>query len=314
MTGDRKILTPVRFYILVSLVAWLAIVLIHFPYHTDIVYEARHLEKSIAFYDRVYQPPAPGEEEDVYVKIEKLEAKGYHIEEMVRSFAVQYGLQSKKVLDVGAGRGNLQDIVPDYTGLDISPSVGWYFHKPFVQASATEMPFRDNEFDAVWTIWVLEHVPGPESALTEMRRVVKDGGLLFLAPAWKCISWAADGYDVRPYSNFGWTGKVTKASLRIRKSLFFQMSYTYPERVIRSLASRIEGTPTAFHYRVLEPNYTHYWQPDSDAVNSMDSYEAYLWFLSRGDECLNCDGGIGEMLKWERWPMIVRVHKARRHL
>ena len=61
----------------------------------------------------------------------------------------------------------------------------------------------------------------------------------------------------------------------------------------------------------LEPNFAHYWQPDSDAVNSMDSYEAYIWFLSRGDECLNCDGGIGELLQVRRWPMIIRVRKNR---
>jgi hypothetical protein len=31
-----------------------------------------------------------------------------------------------------------------------------------------------------------------------------------------------------------------------------------------------------------------YWQVDSDAVNSIDSNEAMLWFISRGVECLNC--------------------------
>jgi hypothetical protein len=144
-----------------------------------------------------------------------------------------------------------------------------------------------------------------------MRRVVKDGGLVFLAPAWNCVSWAADGYDVRPYSDFGWAGKVTKASLRIRETSLFELCYTYPARVVQSLAWRLTGAPTAFHYRVLEPNYTHYWQPDSDAVNSMDPYEAYIWFRSRGDECLNCDGGIRELLHPQRWPMILRVRKGR---
>ena len=36
-----------------------------------------------------------------------------------------------------------------------------------------------------------------------------------------------------------------------------------------------------------QPKHVNYWIADSDAVNSIDSYEAMLWFLSRGDECLN---------------------------
>ncbi len=77
----------------------------------------------------------------------------------VAAFAEKYGLSrdgSKRVLEVGAGTGYLQDVVPNYVGLDISPSAKRYFHKPFVEASATEMPFPDNTFDGLWSIWVLE--------------------------------------------------------------------------------------------------------------------------------------------------------------
>lgn len=117
---------------------------------------------------------------------------------MVTRFVKVHSLENKRILDVGAGRGYLQDVVHDYTGLDISPTVQRFYHKPFVLASATAMPFKDGEFDALWTIWVLEHIPNPESALHEMRRVVKPGGLLLLAPAWFCPTWAAEGYPVRP--------------------------------------------------------------------------------------------------------------------
>ena len=96
----------------------------------------------------------------------------------------------KKVLDIGAGRGYLQDVVIDYTGLDISPTAKRFFHKRFVHGSATLMPLNTNEFDGVWTIWVMEHVPNPQAALLEMRRVTKDGGYIFLAPQWDCTPWA----------------------------------------------------------------------------------------------------------------------------
>lgn len=67
-------------------------------------------------------------------------------------------------------------MVEDYTGIDISDSVRPYIRKAFFRYSAARLPFNDNEFDAIWTIHVLEHIPGPEAVLTEMRRVIKPGG------------------------------------------------------------------------------------------------------------------------------------------
>jgi len=59
----------------------------------------------------------------------------------------------------------------------------------------------------------------------------------------------------------------------------------------------------------LNPNYEKYWVRDSDAVNSIDSHEAILWFLSRGDECLNCDDA-SVFLPMGSVPFIIRVHKS----
>jgi hypothetical protein len=48
--------------------------------------------------------------------------------------------------------------------------------------------------------------------------------------------------------------------------------------------------------------------PDSDAVNQLDRYETALWFLSRGDECLNCQGALQGWAQ-ENDQLIIRVHK-----
>ncbi len=167
------------------------------------------------------------------------------------------------------------------------------------------MPFPDGEFDAVWSVWVLEHVPNPEQALREMRRVVKPNGLLLLAPAWMASPLAANGYGVRPYRDFGIGGKIVKATVPIQSSPAFQALYVFPARAIRWL-STLQNKPTAFHYRALTPNYEQYWQADSDAVNSMDPYEAYLWFKSRGDVCLNC-GSDRDMFLTSGLALMIRV-------
>ena len=282
---------------------------IYFPYHVDELGSPKVRKEAGEFYTDIYSAPAPEvlvtEEESKYVKLARTAIVNERIVPKITAFAQRYGLGDKKVLDVGAGTGYLQDVVPNYVGLDISASARRYFHKPFVEASATDMPFRDNEFDALWSIWVLEHVPKPEQALEEIRRVVKNGGVLFLKPAWECPWWLAQGYQVRPYSDFGAIGKIKKASLAIVASPYYRGASLIPIRYLRHIQARWSGKPTRFHYELLEPNYEHYWVSDSDAVNGLDYYEMLLWFTSRGDECLNC---VADPL-WEADELILRVHK-----
>jgi SAM-dependent methyltransferase len=47
-------------------------------------------------------------------------------------------------------------------------------------ADARELPFPDEAFDLVFSFHVLEHVSDPEQALTEMRRVLRAGGGLWI--------------------------------------------------------------------------------------------------------------------------------------
>jgi hypothetical protein len=69
------------------------------------------------------------------------------------------------------------------------------------------------------------------------------------------------------------------------------------------------GGLTRLHYSRLTPNYTRYWMSDSDAVNSLDQYETALWFLSRGDECLNCKGALHGLTMADE-PLLIKIHKA----
>lgn len=97
-------------------------------------------------------------------------------------------------LDVGSGPGNVTASLgraagPDglALGLDISepmlaravrneagPQVG------FMRADAQRLPLRDNTFDAVVSIGVLQLLPDPVTALAEMGRVLRPGGRLAL--------------------------------------------------------------------------------------------------------------------------------------
>ncbi len=230
-----------------------------------------------------------------------------HVAE-VRGFVERFGLRDRKCLEVGSGRGAFQDLVDDYTGLDIAESVHRYYHKPFIQGSATALPFDDNSFDGIWTVSALEHVPEPEKALMELRRVLRPGGVILLSPAWFCPPWGAEGYSVRPFSDFGWKGKLIKASIPVRKSVAFRSLYVFPRRLLRFLTWRFCGGPQPLRYRRLKPNYERHWTSDSDACNCMDPYDAIIWFRSRGDECLSHPRWMNQMLARNRG-LVFRIGK-----
>lgn len=284
--------------LLVALISW------HFPYATDD--PVRREDAIRAFYDLSYSGASSVVKDNELTRQGRTARTRLDLRGRVQRFVHQFGLQGASVLDVGSGKGYLQDVVANYTGLDISTAAAKHYHKRFVVGTATAMPFADHEFDAAWSIWVIEHIPNPEAALAEIRRVVKPGGLLYLLPAWDCKPWAAQGYEARPYRDLGLGGKLIKASIPLRSSELFWIVTAVPNRILRAAFSG--SGPTRLHYRRLEPNYAEYWQADSDAENDLDEAELAMWFESRGDTCLNCLPG------WRRYlqrhaPLVIRVKK-----
>ncbi len=312
LTALKYVIAAVSLFAVTGSAPIIIIAAIHFPYDVDAPLTHEEIEAAQKYYTEAYRKPVTenqtrSEYETKYIRVAESAANNFRIGEQVSAFVKQFNLSDQPVLEIGSGRGYLQDVAQNYTGLDISPSVARFYHKKFILGSATAMPFPDNSFQGTWSIWVFEHVPNPEQAFRETRRVTRDNGVLFLFPAWNCSSWAADGYEVRPYSDFGLAGKLIKASIPLRSSLAFKAMTLLPIRAVRNLVAR--SGPTRLRYRRLKPNYDEYWVPDSDAVNSIDSQEALLWFLSRGDECLNCEGA-SISLPISSMPLIIRVHKS----
>jgi ubiquinone/menaquinone biosynthesis C-methylase UbiE len=285
------------------LLADVAIVFGFFPWNTDPQGDQSSSGAAKACYAKAYSEEsstnanlkvdfAPLSAKDqFYVDTARKTAIEFGIPDLVKKFVSKTGLKDKRVLEIGAGSGSLQDAVKDYTGLDISPTARRFFHKPFVEASATDMPFPDNSFDGAWSIWVLEHIPNPERALLEMRRVLKEGGYLLLFPAPNVSRYAAQGYEVRPYRDFDWNGKLIKATAPVVESGAFRYLQFHQEHLLRQASVRLTGGPSRLHFIRLTPNYDQYWVPDSDATTSVSLQELYLWFTSRGDVCLNCPSG-----------------------
>lgn len=99
---------------------------------------------------------------------------------------------SSRVLEVGCGEGYgtsvLSQGVGEITGLDLEQKVidaanqSYGSHNcRYKVFDGSHIPFSDGEFDAVVSFQVIEHVPDDVSFLAEISRVLKPGGVLFLA-------------------------------------------------------------------------------------------------------------------------------------
>jgi len=265
----------------------------------DGLIKEKSIDKKKSFYDKVYK-------DDVYATAYQPEDHSDYT--LLKSFIDEYNLEDKKCMEVGCGRGAFQNLVEDYTGLDLSNSVKPYLSKSFIQGLANHLPFADSQFDALWSIHTLEHVNEPELALSEMCRVLKPNGLLYLAPAWQSRSWARDGYPVRPYSDFGIKGTMIKASISIRDTVWYRSMFIFPKRLLRLISSLIYPKPTSFNYLKLNPNYDRFWMADSDACCSIDPYEAIAWFCSRGHICLSYRSRMSRFF-FRTGPLIFKINK-----
>jgi SAM-dependent methyltransferase len=92
-----------------------------------------------------------------------------------------------RILEVGCGAGHFlaaaRDAGFEAWGTEISASGLARLRRDGFQVLAgelTALALPDSHFDAVVLFEVLEHLPGPRAYLEECRRVLRDGGLLFL--------------------------------------------------------------------------------------------------------------------------------------
>lgn len=102
-------------------------------------------------------------------------------------------IEGRDILEVGCGSGYAASLITaeaprSYTGLDIMPeqlALARERKLPnarFVEGSADDLSaFPDGSFDAVLDFCILHHVEGWRSFFDECRRVLKDGGCIYIA-------------------------------------------------------------------------------------------------------------------------------------
>jgi SAM-dependent methyltransferase len=84
--------------------------------------------------------------------------------------------EAQTVVNVGAGTGSYEPTDRSVVAVEPSRTMIHQRHPgsaPVVQASATDLPFRDAAFEAALAILTVHHWPNPVQGLTEMARVTR---------------------------------------------------------------------------------------------------------------------------------------------
>ncbi len=105
-------------------------------------------------------------------------------------------MQGKRVLEIACGRGGFSTVLRSrgagVCGADFSAAAlsiasqkvgrdaAGFLRIGLSQADAHDLPFADSAFDCVISCETIEHLTDPPTALREMARVCKPGGMLYL--------------------------------------------------------------------------------------------------------------------------------------
>ena len=115
------------------------------------------------------------------------------------------------LLDIGCGEGRglhyLREKVKSYTGIDKNPMVlealqGQYINDTFLNMNIP--PFeglRDKNFDTAVSFQVIEHIEEDEKYVSEIYRVLKDGGRAILSTPNIKMSLTRNPWHVREYTH-----------------------------------------------------------------------------------------------------------------
>jgi dolichol-phosphate mannosyltransferase len=109
------------------------------------------------------------------------------------NITVSWTRNAGRILDVGCGSSLIIQSLNNAVGMDMSQSKMRFLRRygmPLVRGSAFDLPFRDDSFDCVISSEVIEHIVFDDRLFTEMRRVLRPGGMLVIGtPDYATIGW-----------------------------------------------------------------------------------------------------------------------------
>jgi glycosyltransferase involved in cell wall biosynthesis len=109
------------------------------------------------------------------------------------NITISWTRNAGRTLDVGCGSSLIIQSLNNAVGMDFSHDKVRFLRRygiPLVRGTAFALPFREHSFDCVISSEVIEHVPYDEVLFTEMKRVLRPGGMLVVGtPDYATVGW-----------------------------------------------------------------------------------------------------------------------------
>ena len=159
--------------------------------------------------------------------------------------------QKLKILNVGVASGHTSELLMEFGDVtsveydkDCFDYLQTFLPGKLVNASITELPFNDDQFDLVCALDVVEHVVEDQLAVNELNRVCKKNGLIVISvPAYKFLWSEHDivNHHIRRYTRKGILQLLKENE--IVYSSYFNFLLFIPIATFRVLKTLISGTP-----------------------------------------------------------------------
>ena len=150
-----------------------------------------------------------------------------------------------KILNVGAATGRSSELLQQFgtvTSVEFDEDCYEFTRDvvkiPIQQGSILELDFPDNTFDLVCAFDVIEHVEDDRLAVSEMRRVAKSGGVLFVSVPALMFLWSE--HDVVNHHCRRYTSKILRGLFSEHDAPIFHSYFNFwlffPIAVVRLFA------------------------------------------------------------------------------
>ena len=185
---------------------------------------------------------------------------------LVKKLWKRYGNHSARrpmILDIGCGPGSTLKELGEFGhayGLDVSEAALKYCSERGLNtvclAGASHLPYREDLFDLVISVDVLEHVEDDVAGIREMYRVTKPGGLIvFTIPAFQLLWSRRDEqcHHMRRYRLREVQAKAAAAGLTILRTTYINLPLLVPLFLLVKVGHLIKRDPSIKADYVLVP-------------------------------------------------------------
>ena len=177
-------------------------------------------------------------------------------QEIIRSLVIKYNQHYTnarlRILNIGVATGSSSIMLEEFgevTSVEYDKACCEFLAQKVgikaINASITDLPFKDNYFDLVCAFDVIEHVEDDKKAMLEMKRVSGNNGILMITVPAFMFLWSRHdevNHHYRRYTNSKMESLALNTKLEVVFNSYFNFFLFFPIAIYRLLIGRLAST------------------------------------------------------------------------